>query len=529
MTSLNRLRRGRGTVAALTLLSSVSLAAVFPAFAQVSDKELVVVTGNAPGALDPSRIAAASSGVMAMIAETLVDMNSESQIVPLLASEWSKSEDGLTWAFKLREGVSFTDGQPFNAAAVKANWDRLLLDPDRTCLNCAQLKQFAAGAEVLGEYEVALKLKSPLADRVVLGLLTTGPYSIVSPATIAKDAPGYAELSTIVGTAPYVLTENVSGDRAVFPRNDAYWGEKPYFKTQRYRIVTEGATREADVLAGTAHIAFAPPISDLAMLQSNPDVKTVLAPSNRTLMMYPNVVSDRQPLLRDPRVRKALNLAVNVEAIVQSLLFGAGTVADAPFSATDLGYCKAGDNVYDPEAAKALLKEAGAEGMVVEMISPAGRYLQDSQVAAVVANDLRQVGVVVNGPRTMDFPTYLTHLQAPPADSEWDLALAGLGATYMDVGASAPAYYTGSIAPKGINSAGYSNPEVDRLYEEAAAEGDPEKRAAMYCQMGKILWEDSAALYLYQQRVPIVTVNNVEGVITIPNEKIVTTYVREVE
>ena len=223
-------------------------------------------------------------------------------------------------------------------------------------------------------------------------------------------------------------------------------------------------------------------------------------------------------------MRQALNYAVNKDLIIKSILFGAATRMDAPMASSLFGYCKVGAYDYNPDKAKQLLASVGASNLSIKFIAPTGRYIQDFQAAQAIANDLTAVGVKVEGPRTMDWPSYLGTINVAPAKASVDLHLLGWAPGYLDASQAMVQFQFSSRPPAGLATSYYSNPQVETLLAKANSESDPAARQADYCAASKQIWADAPWIFLWVQNFPIVTSSKVTGVQTIPNESFYTVY-----
>jgi peptide/nickel transport system substrate-binding protein len=223
-------------------------------------------------------------------------------------------------------------------------------------------------------------------------------------------------------------------------------------------------------------------------------------------------------------VRRALNYAVNKELIVKSVLFGAASPMDAPMASSLFGYCKTGSYAYDVNKAKQMLADAGASNLSIKFVAPTGRYIQDFQAAQAVANDLSAVGVKVDGPKTMDWPSYLGVINVAPADSTVDLHLLGWAPGFLDASQAMTQFQSSQWPKAGLATSYYKNPEVDSLLAKANSESDPAARQKDYCSASNLIWQDAPWLFLWVQRFPMVTTAKVTGVQAIPNESFYTVY-----
>ena len=481
--------------------------------------------GIDPDTLDPAaQTTTTAAQIVDMMAETLVTIDEKGALKPLLATKWEQSGDGLSWTFTLRQGVKFSDGTPFNAQAVKFSIDRLL-SPTTFKAVPGPLggKNGIQAVDVVDDTHVKFTLGSKLAPFV--SAMTTTAAAIVSPASVGV-APNKPEVITQpVGTGPYKFKERVAGDHITLEVNKGYWGTSPNYESQVYKVVPEAASREALLKSGGADVIALPPANDIPALQADSSLKVVMAPSDRTIQIVINTQDQTQPLLQKPEVRAALNYAVDKDAIIKNVMFGAATPLDAPMSKTLFGYCSVGSYKYDQAKARSMLQAAGAAGMTVRLASPTGRYVQDIQVANAVAGYLRDVGLTVQGPATTDWPTYVaTYANVPPAQSKIDLHLLGWAPAYLDAQQQFEQFYSPRTPPAGQETSYYKNPQVDALIEKANAGTDPAQRQKDYCQAAKMVWSDAPWIFLYNQRYPLVTTAKVTGVTGIPNEKFITTW-----
>lgn len=485
---------------------------------------LTVAIGIDPDTLDPAAQTTTTSGqIVDMMAEPLVGLDDKGQLKPLLATSWQAASDGMSYTFTLRSGVKFQDGTDFNAQAVKASFDRLL-SPDTFKAQPGVLKAIGS-VEAVDATHVKFTMKTQLAAFVEA--LTQSVADILSPASlnVAPNTP--KQVQQPVGTGPYKFKERANGDHITMVKNDSYWGTKPNYDTQVYKIVPDATSREALVKAGQADVIMLPPANDIPALQSNSDVKVIMGPSDRTVQMIIDTVDPVNTALQKPAVRQALNYAVDKNAIIKNVMFGAAVSLDAPMSKSLAGYCSVGNYNYDVAKAKQLLQANGAAGMKVRIYSPTGRYVQDFQVAQAVAGYLRDAGLQVDGPNTSDWPTYVAGLvlATPEAQAQkTDIHLLGWAPPYLDASQQFEQFYSVRAAPKGQESSYYKNATVDDLISKSDAEPNKATREQEQCQAAKQVWQDAPWIFLYNQKLPIVTTSKVTGVVGFPNEKFGTVY-----
>ena len=485
---------------------------------------LTVAIGIDPDTLDPAAgTTTTSEQIVDMMAEPLVTIDPQGAVKPLLATSWTTASDGLSYVFTLHSGVKFSDGTDFNAAAVKFNFDRLL-NPNTFK---AQPNVLAAigSVEATDATHVKFLLKTPLAAFVEA--LTQSAGDIISPASVNASPNTPAQVQQPIGTGPYKFKERVAGDHITMVRNDGYWGQKPNYDTQIYKVVPEATSREALVKAGQAGVAMLPPANDLPALRNDPNLKVFLSPSDRTVQMIIDTVDPVNTLLQKPEVRQALNYAVDKKTIIDKVMFGAAVPLDAPMSKTLAGYCPVGNYDFDLAKAKKMLADNGAAGMKVRIISPTGRYVQDIQVAGAVASYLRDAGLQVEGPATRDWPSYVAGvvLATPAKQAEIaDIHLLGWAPAYLDASQQFEQFYSPRMAPKGPESSYYKNPTVDALITKSNGESNQQAREKDQCTAAKQIWSDAPWIFLVNQKLPLIISSKVTGVTGIPNEKFNTVY-----
>ncbi len=194
--------------------------------------KLTVAIGIDPDTLDTMRQTTTTvQNIVQMVVETLVRVDPDGKVQPLLATSWQTSSDGMSWTFTLRSGIKFSDGEPFNASAVKTSLDRVLA-PGNTCPLCGPFRSVGS-IDAVDDTHVRLNLKKPVAP--LAGLLTEVTFGVVAPNSIPQGTDSYKDQEKPIGTGPYVLSERVKGDHLTLTRNDSYWGTKPNYRCRRTR------------------------------------------------------------------------------------------------------------------------------------------------------------------------------------------------------------------------------------------------------------------------------------------------------
>jgi len=321
---------------------------------------LVVGLVAEPVNLDPAQVTDLNSNrVGRRVVETLVTFPEEStQVVPGLAESWTISKDGLRYSFKLRKGVTFHDGTPLNAEAVKFSIERQI-DPEHP-FNKLGKYPFAnyffgnvKAVEVVDPFTVEFVLKEPRAS--FLTILTSAAASIVSPTAVKKFGADYALQP--VGTGPFKYASWDRGQRVVLEKNPSYWRYPVKLDRVVYRPIVEGQARLTELLTGSLDLIVDVPPDFVGQVEQSP--KATLLKQVGAHVWYLGINNQKKPF-DDKRVRQALNYAVNKEAIVRDVLKGTGSLSRGPVLPATWG-ADSGlkPYPYDPERARRLLTEAG--------------------------------------------------------------------------------------------------------------------------------------------------------------------------
>lgn len=474
---------------------------------------IVVAQGTDVEDLDPHGIASTPSAIVTEhIFDTLVTLDKDFKIVPRLAESWQSSPDGKEWTFKLRKGVKFTDGTVFNAGVVKFNIERLL-DPKVKVLLRSYINQVDK-VEVIDEYTVKMILKYPHAP--FLARLSSASNAMLSPAAVAKYGKDIAR--NPVGTGPYKVKEWVKGDKLVLERNDGYWGPKPAIKTIIFKPVPDNNTRLAMLEAGDADIIVRVPPVEYDRLNKNDKIKVVRSNSTREIYMGMNV---NNQYLKDPRVRQALNHAVNKEEIVAGILKGAGKAVDSPLLPEMFPHKKVGAYEFNPAKAKQLLAEAGyPNGLKLTIHHPVGRYLEDKRVVEAIQGYLKNVGIDAEL-KTMEWAAYLAFVRKPADQAETQLFLMGWGPWILDGDQMLyPLFVSGEFPPGGNNYGFYKNDQVDALLKKGTSTTAEKDRADAYGKAQELIMKDAPWIFLHSEMQIVAMKKNLDGVVVLPIEQL---------
>ncbi len=485
---------GRALASIITVTVALSLWAA-PVAAQPAGT-LVVGLVAEPVNLDPPQVTDLNSNrVGRRIVETLVTFPEEStQVVPGLAESWTISKDGLQYTFKLRRGITFHDGTPLNAEAVKFSIERQI-NPNHPAYKLGKypFANFFFGnvkaVEVLSEERVAFLLNEPRAS--FLAILTAGAASIVSPTAVMKWGPDYP--THPVGTGPFRFASWDRGQRVVVEKNPTYWKYPVKVERVIYRPIVEDQARLTELLTGTLDVIVGVPADFVGQLEQNP--KITLLKQVGAHVWYLGMNNQKKPF-DDKRVRQALNYAVNKEAIVKDVLKGTGASSRGPVLPGTWGADPALKAYpYDPERAKKLLAEAGyPSGFSTTLWVPESGSGMQAPVAmsTVMQSNLKAVGVNVTL-QTMEWGAYLAKLRTKEQEL---FALSWMAGTEDPDMVMYPLLHSSQWTPVGPNRALYKNPRFDALLQQARLTTDQAKRTQLYREAQRILVDDAPWVFV---------------------------------
>lgn len=312
---------------------------------------LNVMQNEPPRSMDPGdQTATFTDTVLKPMYEGLVDLSPDFKIAPALATAWKVSDDGKVWTFTLRKNVTFHDGSPFNADAVVANIERHI-DPKGGLAASSRMRNVIASVKKLDDNNVEITLKKVYPS--FLNLLTGGSAKMVSPAAAKAGTIG----RKADGTGPYMLQEYKTGEYVLEKKNPKYWGENHGPDEIKWTWSSEPSVMNMALLSGQVDVINPVPPQFGRQLKSNPQVKLEQGQGASVFWVALNV---EQKPLNDVRVRQALNLATDKEALLKAVMFGFASAANSPLAPVNEGYDKTlNEYPWDLDKAKALLKEAG--------------------------------------------------------------------------------------------------------------------------------------------------------------------------
>lgn len=464
----------------LTACTAGSDTAPTSASAADPDASAVIRLVLEPGNLDIRQTAGAALDQILVdnIYQGLVARTPEQEIVPALASEWTVSPDGLTYEFTLREGVTFHDGQELTPQDVVWSLTTRKNTPEwRDSARLANVETIAADGQT-----ITLTLTEP--DSSLLWNLT-GRAGL-----ILKEGDTVDYQTAANGTGPFVLDEWRQGDSITFVRNDAYWGDKAKVGEVVFDYIPDNQAALNAALAGEVDVVTGFDANLKDQIEADGAFELVLGSSTDKGTLAFNQTSGA---LADQRVRQAIRQAIDHDAFIEAL--AAGEALYGPIPSLDPGYQDLSDVApFDPEAAKALLAEAGVEDLTLTLTIP---NFYPTTIPQILVSNLNDVGITLKVD-SVDFSTWINDVYI---NKDFDLSyVLHTEARDFENWANPDYYFT------------YDNPEVQRLYAESLAATDPEESADLLAQAARIVSEDAAGDWLFNGASVVAVGTNITGV-----------------
>jgi len=504
-------RGARGILAAAALAGAAFLG---PAEAPAQTPPNVLVVGQIaePKSLDPHTVTAVNDfRILMNVYDGLVRYKDGTlEVEPGLAESWTISEDGLTYGFTLREGISFHDGSPLDAEAVKFNFDRML-DEEHPYHDTGPFPlSFFFGAidkvEAKDARTLAFTLKEPYAPFLSNLAYPTG--LIVSPAAVKEHGKDFGRHPS--GTGAFRFAEWESNAKVVVVRNDDYWAGAPALEAVVFRPITDANTRVAEMLSGGIDLMVEVPPDNLATFA---DDGAYAVHEQAGPHVWFLILNAKEGPLADKRVRQAVNYAIDKESLVENVLQGTAEVAAGPTPpAFSWAYNKSLEPYpHDPEKARELIGAAGAEGAELTFyVTEGGSGMLDPvAMGTAIQADLAKVGFEVKI-ETYEWNTFLGKVN-PGLGGKADMAEMAWMTNDPD---TLPylALRTDAFPDQGgFNSGYYSNPKVDELLEAARRSTDQAERAKLYKEMQEIVREDAPWAFIANWKQNAVASERVSG------------------
>lgn len=430
------------------------------------------------------------------------------EVEPALAKSWTISADGLTYTFKLRDDVSFHDGSRFDAEAVKFNFDRML-DETHPYHDTGPfpLAFFFGAVEAVTAVDadtVEFRLTEPYAPFLSNLAYPTG--LIVSPAQVRNHGRDYGRHPS--GTGPFRFVEWQSNARVVVERNPDYWGGPPPLEAVVFRPITDANTRVAEMLAGGIDLMVEVPPDSLSVFAKDPGFQVHKQAGPHVWFL---ILNTREGPFADRRMRQAANYAIDKRALVEDILQGTAEIAAGP---TPPAFAWAHNDdlapyPHDLERARALIAAAGQAGAELTFyITEGGSGMLDPvPMAAAIQANLAEVGLDVRI-ESYEWNTFLSKVNVG-LEGQADMAEMAWMTNDPDTLPYLALRTEASPDAGGFNSGYYSNPEVDRLLEQARRTTDQAVRADLYRRMQAIVHEDAPWVFIANWKQNAVTAASV--------------------
>ena len=454
--------------------------------APVSGGSIVVAITAEPPGWDPS--ASTSQEIPRVVYDNvlqgLVRFDRTGAIVPALATDWRTSEDGLTWIFTLRDGVLFHDGTPLTTADVVAKFERAM-NPESGHTNAAY---YAAIESVTAadDSTVVFALSQP-SSSLLYNLAR--PDSIIYPAASAD-----TQRAQPIGTGPFRFAEYVPASHVTLEKFDDYYLDGvPYLDSATFRIISDPNARFASLQTGELdHIGVLP--EQYQQAAQNPDLKVAQGTATAEITVAMN--NTREPF-DDLRVRQAITLAIDKNAIVQGAMFGLGTVIGSHMSPSEGYYIDLSETYpYDPQRARELLAEAGyADGLTIDFELPEP-YNIERRTGEVIAQQLQQVGIDVN----LSVVEWATWIERIFLGGDYDMTIIGHSEP-RDINVYAnPNYYYH-----------YDNARIGELLAEAELATSQEESDAKFQEIASIIANDAVNVWVMSSPYLVAVQSDVYG------------------
>jgi peptide/nickel transport system substrate-binding protein len=476
----------------VALITGVTLGLAFGFTAVAKDaqaQELILALSTPITSIDPHYHNLTPNNALARhYFDALISTDEFQNLVPGLAVSW-RTVNETTWEFKLRKGVKWHDGSAFTAEDVLATLKRAPNVPNSPA-------SFAAFIRPI--------IEATAADSHTLIFKTAKPHPLlpieisnvmIVPKAIAETAKteDFNSGKAVIGTGPFKFVEYKSGDRVVLARNDAYWGPKPAWAKVQQRMISNSAARVAALLASDVQLIENVPTTDAENLRANKNLRLGEVVSNRLIYLHMDTgreknspfirTKDGKPMeanpLRDVRVRKAISMALNRDAIVdrvmEKMAVPAGQLLPEQFFGTSK---RLKPEKFDPEAAKKLLAEAGyPNGFQMTLHAPNNRYINDEKIAQAVAQYLTRIGIDT---KLESMPSAIFFTRGTKL--EFSFMLAGWSSSTGDTSSplrSLLGTFDPAIGSGSANRGRFSDPGLDAMVSTALTQVDDTKRGML--------------------------------------------------
>lgn len=475
--------------AALATGAAASSGAAIAPFRMMQDGGVELTLGlvEEPDTLNPHNLTAAAAGLVGyQVMPGLVWWDYELGISPMLAESWETSEDGLTWTFKIREGVKFHNGKACTAQEVVRNFEDII-DPEQSFL----APDFASveSVEAPDDTTVVFTLKETFAPFLAI---LTNRCAITDMDAVDPNKP--------IGTGPFKIVEWKRGTGITMVPHEDYWDTNlPVASKVNWNYYPDDDARLLGLKGGQIDITYAVPHNRIDQVIS--EGYMTVEPVSGVTHTYMAFNCAEGPF-SDVRVRKAVAHAIDKELIVEGVMWGYADAANVPFPPTSPWYKETPNYEFDPEKAKELLAEAGyADGISIDL--PISNDGYTSQIAELIQPDLEAIGIKFRIVET-EWATYWPEIYLK---TQFDMTIMSYSARVDPDQTFYPRYHSTGVH----NATKYSNPTMDELLEKGRRELDQDARKEIYDEVQLLLVDELPWLWLFLPNVAMGWANNVEG------------------
>ncbi|HWL81224.1 MAG TPA: ABC transporter substrate-binding protein [Roseomonas sp.] len=476
----------------------------------VRAQNLTMAVGAQVTSLDPHYHALSPNfAVATMLFDTLTQFDANAKLEPGLAESW-KVVEPTVWEFKLRPGVRFHNGNPLTADDVAFTISRVPNVPNSP-------SSYAIYTRAIERVEVVDPTTVRFHTRTPYPLLPNDMSQVAILDKETHEGAGTDDFNSgkvAIGTGPFRYVNFRSGDRLELERNDAYWGPKPDWAKVNYRIVVNDSSRTAGLLAGDVDFIDQVPTSDIASLRRENRVRLAEKDGLRIIFLAldhlhkdgsPFITdNDGKPLAKNPlldvRVRRALSMAIDRQAIAGRVMEGAAQPAGQFLPQGAFGYVPGLEAPKtDPDAARKLLAEAGyPSGFRITLHGPNDRYMNDGRIVQAIGQFWTRIGIRTS----VDAQPWTTFINRA-GKQELSAFLVGWGTSSGEASSPLRSLVATYNRDKGYgtsNRGRYSNPEMDAKLEAALSEMDDEKREKLLQEATKIAMDDVGIIPIHIQK-----------------------------
>lgn len=461
---------------------------------------LTVGLDDDPPQLDPHfSTAAVDRQVFHSIYDKLIDVDEKLNFVPQLAKKWDISEDGKTYTFYLQENVKFHDGTPFNAEAVKFNFERML-NPNAGSPRASELSSIQT-IEVVDENTLKVQLKEPYSP--FLAALSDRAGMMVSPTAVKEKGADFA--NSPVGTGPFKFVSRVKQDKIEVEKNADYWGGAPKFEKIVYRPYSDENVRLTNLTSGELDIISKVPPKDVEKLKTDSNIKLSEVGALGFQGLYLN---HKKAPFNNKALRQALDLVIDRDAIIKVALRNTGVPSAGAIPPDSWAFDKSiKPTKKNVEKAKKIMADAGFPNGFEFTLQLSPKPVEE-QMSQMIQSMAAEAGIKVKL-EIVEFGTMLDNMDNSKFDA---VRLGWSGRTDPDGNIFALYHSTGSI------NYGYSNPKMDELLQKARVETDKAKRKEIYSEATKLGQEEVPYIFLYHELDFKAYKNNLQGFKHIPDQ-----------